>query len=292
MPSPIESLVRELNCPGLSLHTSPAGLKSLRVDSSRCAAEVFIQGAHVSHWQPAGHEPVLFMSSIPPEPGRAIRGGVPICFPWFNNQRADFDKGSAPNPPKHGFARITDWTLASARPIDGDVELAFTLTSDATTRSHWPADFVARITARFGATLRMSMSVTNTGPAPCRFEQALHTYFSIGNVEQISLLKPAWATSVRYDQPLDRVVDGTTETVVLHDKVRARKIRNRKFNSHSTVIWFPFMPEPGKSTLPDMTQPDSRRMFCIETANAGANIITLAPGCTHEMGFEVDVVRD
>jgi glucose-6-phosphate 1-epimerase len=290
MPPSLDALQSRFNLPGVSFAVSTAGMPLIKIRNALCEADVFIQGAHVTHWQPAGHKPVIFLSSMPPKPGVAIRGGVPVCFPWFNNQRADFDKGPATPAPKHGFARITDWNLDRVEVLgDGATEVEFSLTSNDMTRSHWPAEFVARIVARFGKTMQMSMKVTNTGAAPCRFEQALHTYFSIGNVEQIALTEPVWATQVGFASPLDRVVDGTTEDIVLHDKLNQRTIRNRKRNSASTVIWFPFMPEPGVSTLPDMTQADSRRMFCIETANCGANLLTLAPGCSHEMGFEVEV---
>ena len=147
---------------------------------------VLSYGAHALSWAPEGHEPVLWVSSRAyNETGRAIRGGVPLCFPWFGPGR------TGDMEPAHGFARITEWTLAEqGEDEQGDPFAEFALTSEDVApelREVFPHDFSARFRMTAGHTLRLELTVTNTGSETFEVEEALHTYLHVGDSERVTV---------------------------------------------------------------------------------------------------------
>jgi glucose-6-phosphate 1-epimerase len=159
------------------------GLPSLAIRSPLADARVYLHGAHVAEYRPAGQEPVLFMSkSSWFQPGKPIRGGVPLIFPWFG------PRAGHPGSPAHGFARTRPWTVEStAAAADGTATVVLSLTDDEATRTLWPHPFSLRYTVVVGATLSMSLTTRNTGSAPFTFEQALHTYLAIPSIHDASV---------------------------------------------------------------------------------------------------------
>src|SRR5438067_13913064 len=118
-------------------------LKKIDIDSPAAKGEIYLHGAHVTQFQPKGHQPVLFLSKESSfQSDKAIRGGVPICFPWFGPKADD----SA--APMHGFARISQWKLDSMQRAGDEAIVVMSLQSDATTRRRWPHDFSARFIAK------------------------------------------------------------------------------------------------------------------------------------------------
>ncbi len=157
-------------------------LRRLTIQSAQADAEIYLHGAHVTHFQPRGQKPVLFMSSKSWfEPGKPIRGGVPICFPWFG-ARQDGQPG-----PAHGFARLMEWELVSAEAAsDGIVEIHLRLVSSEATRAIWDGEFEVEYRVRIGSTLGLELHMKNTGGEPLRIEEALHTYLAVSDVKQVS----------------------------------------------------------------------------------------------------------
>lgn len=277
---------------GLSIDPGQLGMPRVVVDTPACQGHVYLYGAHVSHFQPAKQKPVLFMSEVPLKPGGAFRGGVPVCFPWFAVQRPDFpNKGPKTPPPRHGFARTRPWDLVDLQRVGDEVIVKLALYADASTHEYWPFDFSADYVVRFGKELQLSLTVHNLDAKPFTFEEALHTYFAVSEIKNVKLDGPRWAREFAVDRELDFIQHDSTDTITLHDAGLNRSIVNEKTASKSTVIWFPWMVEAGKSTLPDMTQPESRQMLCIETANAGPESVTLTPGAKHTMRARISVGR-
>ncbi len=157
------------------------GLERLAISSPRATAEVYLHGAHVTAWQPAGAAPVIWMSADSQfQADKPIRGGVPICFPWFAAHATDAAA------PMHGFARLREWALSGAEDRDGEVHVTFGLTDDDTShRSAWPHRFAASYRITIGDRLAMTLDVTNTGETPLTFEAALHSYFAVKDVRQV-----------------------------------------------------------------------------------------------------------
>ena len=154
------------------------GLPKIRITSGEVVGEMYLHGAQVTSWKPAGREDVLFLSSQSRwEDGRAIRGGAPICFPWFGDN-ADHAKA-----PAHGFVRTMAWQLESVAQVGGTVTVSMYTESNEGTKSWWPADFRLVHRATFGRELSLELAVTNTGRTSLRFEEAPHAYHRVGNIE-------------------------------------------------------------------------------------------------------------
>ena len=144
--------------------------------------EMHLHGAQVTSWRPAGAEEAIFLSRQARwEEGNAIRGGIPICFPWF---RAKVDNDHAP---AHGFVRTKIWTLKSIEQTADCITVSMCTQSDPDTRRWWPADFRLLHRVTFGSELKLELTASNTGAKPFRFQQALHTYYRVGDVCKVRI---------------------------------------------------------------------------------------------------------
>lgn len=278
---------------------APGGLVRLRVSTQLCTAEIYLHGAHVARFQPAGAEPVLFMSgSSYFAPGKPIRGGVPVIFPWFG------PRAGRPDSPAHGFARTLPWSIEALAADDlGNVSLILRLDADETTRAHWPHDFILRHKITLGRTLDMQLEVENVSAEPFTFEGALHTYLAVADVRDITITgladtfyldkvdaaqrKQQSPEPIRITGETDRVYENTLTTCVLEDPKLARQITVEKAGSDTTVIWNPWIAKA--KAMPDFGDEEWPAMMCIETANVGASAITLPPGSTHTMRAIISV---
>ncbi|MBC7784006.1 MAG: D-hexose-6-phosphate mutarotase [Burkholderiales bacterium] len=275
-------------------------LARLNINHPRAQAEVFLQGAHVTHWQPEGFDPVLFVSGRSKfSPGVPIRGGVPICFPWFATHATD------PALPAHGFVRTREWDLVSANENEAGVSLHFQTGSDEASHELWESDFLADFRVSIGRTLEMRLTISNTGETPIKFEEALHTYFRISDIHDIAVTglqgvtyldKPAnmrrvveEADEIRFTAETDRVYLNTPHPCTIEDPGMKRRIVIEKSNSASTVVWNPFDAKAAKA--PDIGSDNWRGFVCVETANCQDNVISLEPGRSHEMAVKLHVER-
>ncbi|HEX8311504.1 MAG TPA: D-hexose-6-phosphate mutarotase [Chthoniobacteraceae bacterium] len=283
---------RSFEIPGKAMfEAGPGGLVQVVVTTGLAHARIFLHGAHVADFHPAGEEPVLFTSRESVfEPGRAIRGGVPVIFPWFGPRADD------PKSPAHGFARTREWQLESvSEKAAGELVVTFTLAADQATRALWPHDFLLRHTVTVGTALEMSLEVTNTGSSSFTFEDALHTYFTVSDVHQVEIhglegaeyidktdeqkRKRHADDPIRFTSETDRVFLNTETTCTLVDQKLGRRIVVEKSGSVTTVVWNPWIKK--SASLADFGDDEWPGMCCIETANAADNAITLAPGASH-----------
>ncbi|HEX8341366.1 MAG TPA: D-hexose-6-phosphate mutarotase [Tepidisphaeraceae bacterium] len=264
-------------------------------------AELFIQGAHLTRWKPKDEPAVIFVSPLAKfVHGVGIRGGIPVCFPWFANHATDATL------PAHGFARTTPWALVSQASSDSGVELDFRLVSSEQTRAIWPHDFACDLHVAVGRTLEMRMVVANTDRVAFSFEEALHTYYSVSDVRQVTVSgltggdyldkpdglqrKTESEPAVRFTGETDRVYLNTTATCVIDDPGERRRIVVEKEGSRSTVVWNPAAKRA--SQLNDLGEANWPPFVCVETANVGENSVKLQPGETHAMTMRVRVERD
>jgi glucose-6-phosphate 1-epimerase len=280
----VQSLCEQFKVPGLHFEAGLGGLTKAIVTTPVASGEIYLHGAHVTSWQPAGHEPVLWMSrSSLFQTGKPIRGGVPICFPWFGPHASD------PSAPAHGFARTALWEVTEARtPAEGGISLTLQTRIDS---------FSVRFTVEFGSVLQMALT---TEPVPGtstsqRFEDALHTYFSVSDVRSVSISgleqaryidkvdgaaeKSATGNAIVFMGETDRVYLNTVAECQLIDPDRKRTIVISKSGSQSTVVWNPWIAKSAR--MPDFGDHEWPEMVCIETANVGSNAIELAPNTSH-----------
>ncbi|HWE85144.1 MAG TPA: D-hexose-6-phosphate mutarotase [Terracidiphilus sp.] len=274
------------------------GLPLVRITSGAAAAEISLYGAQVLRWRPADAEEVLFLSERSRwELGAAIRGGIPVCFPWFR------DKADDPRAPKHGFVRTKRWRLDSLRADeDGTVTLVCVTGSDDETRRWWPHEFLLEYRMRVGRTLRLEMSVVNRGTSVLRFEEALHTYFHVADVHSARVAGLDGAGyldnmdgnraktqqgELQMTQQTDNAYMETTETVELIDPVLGRRLRTEKSNSASTVVWNPW--REGAAGMQDMEPGAWQRMLCVEASNVLGCAVQLEPGEEHTLRATLSV---
>jgi glucose-6-phosphate 1-epimerase len=279
--------------------TGEGELPKLQIASAAASGEIYLHGAQVTSWKPAGHSEVLFTSEHSKwEDGRAIRGGIPVCFPWF--------RGKADNPqaPAHGVARTRSWTPVEIVERGGTVIATFATESDASTLHWWPHPFRLALRVAMGAELALALTVTNTGDAPFTFEEALHTYHRVGDATQIDVAGLAGVAfldntdgnarklqhgEARLTGPTDNAYLDTETRLVLHDPVLKRRLRIEKRNSRTTVVWNPW--ESGAKALADLGDEEWRTMACVEASNILSAAVTLAGGASHTMETIIAVME-
>ena len=285
---------------GARLEKGPGGLDRLCLDAVQGEAHVFLQGGHVSHFQPKGEKPVLWMSGESRfEAGKPIRGGVPVCFPWFG------PKAGSPEAPMHGFARILVWVLSAVeREPDGGLRAVLELSAEAAARGGFPHELALSLTVSVGRSLRLALAVRNVNGAPTTYEEALHSYFAVSDVRQVRIRglegvgyvdktaamasKPGEAGPIAIVAETDRVYSGTTGTVTIEDPGWQRRIVVGKAGSATSVVWNPWVAKA--KAMPDFGDDEWTGMVCVETANTGDAAVTLAPGATHVMTAAIEVV--
>jgi glucose-6-phosphate 1-epimerase len=300
----LQTLTDHFAIPGVLAFDEPhPGMARATVTTPACNAELYLQGAHLTHWQPTGHEPVLFLSERSFfTPGKAIRGGIPVIWPWFGARTAT-PESPRTDGPSHGFARTADWTLAFAALSGDDLTLTLALGPSDASRALGFDYFQLAYQLTLGTELRLQLTVANLGETPLHFEQALHTYFSVGDALQISLIglsdteyldktdnfarKRQIVTPLTLTGETDRPYLNTLTPINLVDPVFHRRITVDKSNSRSTVIWNPWSDLSAK--LPDMTPSNWQAMTCVETANVADNAITLAPQQAHSLQAHIIV---
>jgi glucose-6-phosphate 1-epimerase len=270
------------------------GLQRVLVETPLADAEIYLHGAHVAHFQPRDEKPVLFLSEKTSfETGKPIRGGVPICFPWFG-ARQDGQPG-----PSHGFARLLEWELTGAEQAsDGNIVVSLRLVSNEATRQEWPGEFEVDYRVTVGTALGLELSVRNTGSEPMRMEEALHTYLAVSDVRKVHIEGLAGVTySDRVGTPhtetegstpihimgeTDRIYLNTQGTCVVGDPGWGRRLIVEKTGSNTTVVWNPWIDKA--KALADFGDEEWPSMLCIETCNVHEYGVALAPGQTHTMG--------
>jgi len=261
------------------------GLPLVKITTPWSKAEVYLLGAHIAGFQKNGEPPLLFMSAKSWfEAGKPIRGGVPICFPWF---------GGRVGEPAHGLVRIMPWELVeAAAATNGAVTIRLRL-AKVSLKSEWAA-LRTELAVTVAETLTMELVATNeSADQTLEIENCLHTYFQVGDIGAVSLAGlqntpfndfaagAAGAGKVENDAVLriaketNRVYPDHTATVEIRDEKLKRLIRVEKSNSKSTVVWNPWTTQK----LPDDFDPaEYSQMVCVESGNVKQNKISLAPG--------------
>jgi glucose-6-phosphate 1-epimerase len=294
----IEELNSRFGIPGSAqVLADESGIPQVRVTAPQCNGEMHLHGAQVTSWRPASAEEAIFLSRQARwEEGKAIRGGIPICFPWF---RAKADDSHAP---AHGVVRTKIWTLESIQQNADGITVNMYTQSDQDTRRWWPGDFRLLQRVTFGNELKLELTVSNTGTTPFRFEQALHTYYRVGDVRKVRIRgldgltyldntesnkKKKQNGDVVIGSPTDNAYLNTQNPLQLLDPVLNRSIQITKQNSDTTVIWNPWA--DGARALSDLGDDEWQHMVCVEGSNILENAIELAPAADHKITVTMTV---
>jgi glucose-6-phosphate 1-epimerase len=290
--SGVAELDRRFGIPGLaSVGEGNGAMPRVKITSPLCVAEIYLHGAQVTSWTPAGSDEVLFLSSKSRwTNGQAIRGGIPICFPWF---RA---KANVPQAPAHGFVRTKTWRLESILEENDAVVVSMVTESDEHTRRWWPGEFRLLHRATFGSQLKLELVCANTGTTTLRFEEALHTYNRVADVRHVRVLgldtvrfldntdsnkEKTQRSDLAITSQTDSAYLNTSDTVELLDSNMRRRIRLAKGHSLTTVVWNPWREKA--SELQDLGKDEWTQFLCVEASNILDAAVNLAPGQEHRM---------
>lgn len=280
---------------GVASFVNRSGLIALEITHPLARGLVYLHGAHVASYTPAGHRDLLWMSGKGMfADGKPIRGGVPICFPWFG------PKADNPAAPAHGIARLREWQVEALNQSPAGVSVTLVIRSSDADRALFPHPFELRHRITFGQSLHMELDLINSGAAPAKFEEALHSYFAVGDVRNIRIdglegveyldkvdggKRKRQAGPITITAETDRPYLGTGHTTTITDPGLGRRIIIEKSGSQTTVVWNPWVAK--SKAMPDFGDDEWTGMMCVETVNAFENAVVLAAGARHIMGATI-----
>jgi D-hexose-6-phosphate mutarotase len=277
--------------------TGHHGAEVARVTNRAGTAEIALQGAQVLTWAPAGQPQVVWLSPAAKfAAGKSLRGGAPVCWPWFGPHPDD------PAKPGHGFARNLDWQVVAAERVGEGTRLVLGFTPGAAQQALWPYQAELELAVTVGQRLLMELTTRNTGTNSLSITQALHTYFHVGDIASARVdgldgceyidkvdggARRRQSGAVTIAGEVDRVYLGCPGEVVIVDDALRRRIRIGKRGSQSCVVWSPWEEKGAK--FGDMGDAGYRRMLCVETTNAGDDVVTIASGKSFTLATEYSV---
>jgi glucose-6-phosphate 1-epimerase len=263
----------------------------ITVSNKHADADICLYGAHVTSFRPQKSMDLLWLSPESSfEVGKAIRGGIPVCFPWFGSHKSN------PEKPQHGFGRLMYWdVLETGTKPGGESVIKLQLCSSAETKAYWPHDFCAEMSFVIGQKLEVSLKVTNTSSKPFEYTSALHSYFNLSLIDNLSIeglqgtkyhnqLEPGdfiqEEEKLEIKEAVTRHYFDTKAPVILDDNVFRRRIRVEKTGSSVTTVWNPWVETCAK--INDLADDAYETFVCVETVNSFENAISLDPGESHE----------
>lgn len=277
----------------ITFHRGDGDFPFAKLKTLHGIAEVCLHGAHVTSWIPTGEAPVIWTSPTAIyKHGKAIRGGIPICWPWFADHPTD------PTLPAHGIVRTEMWEVVATSHPDSD-------TAQITLEFPPPPDrlpFELFLTISLSNSLMLNLSMTNLAESAFTLTDALHTYLNVGSIDAVRIegldriryhdkmdgyTEKVQSGDVTIGSPCDHVFESARSDILVHDASLARTIRVGKVGSDTTVLWNPW--KEGAEKIADMPDDGYRTMVCVEAANAGEEIVRLAPGESHLLGTSISL---
>lgn len=277
----------------------PGGLPFIHIHNAHAQARISLYGGQVLSFQPHAHTDLLFLSEQALyQNGKAIRGGVPVCWPWFGPDPQALGR------PNHGFARTRLWSLlATGHTPTGAARITLGLTDAPDTRALWPHAFELTLDITVGTTLELGLTTRNTGTAPFDITQALHTYLAVSDSAQATVhgldgcsyidnatgahgALRQQAGSVRFEAEVDRIYTGAPAELALVDSAGARTLHLSSAGSQTAVVWNPGATVAAR--LADLPSGGERHFVCVETANAANDVITVPPGGEHRLSVTIE----
>lgn len=283
----------------LNFKVGEGDIPLVQIQSQHTNALISLQGAHLIKWQPTGEDDVIWLSENASfAPGKSIRGGIPVCWPWFGAHESD------DSYPAHGFARTEHWRVTNTQQLtSGEIQITFALETKSLNKSiqrMWPHTTIAVYTLTIGRALTLELTTHNASKHTITLGQALHTYFNVEDVSHTTIYglegknyldKPdnfklkTQSGPITITQEVDRIYLGTPDDIIIDDK--NRKIIIRKQGSQSTIVWNPWKEVADK--MGDLGKAGYLKMLCVESANAAEDIITIAPGKQHQLRVVYEV---
>ncbi|MGB5835118.1 MAG: D-hexose-6-phosphate mutarotase [Thiohalocapsa sp.] len=278
------------------------GFPLIRIDNEHARAEICTYAGQILSYQPEHqHVDLLFVSEHAYfKAGKAIKGGIPVCWPWFGPDPADRGR------PDHGFVRTLQWTLLLTEiMVDGATRVRLGTRSNDATLALWPHRFALELDVTVGPTLGVALVSRNTGDTPMTLTQALHAYFKIGDVRQAQVLglaghdyidkvgetvERSQSGPINFDGPVNRIYLETADDLMIDDPCFERRICIEREGSNSAVVWNPWIEQ--SRAMNDFGDDEYLRMVCVETTNAAKDAVQVPPGGSYRLATSYGIRRD
>ncbi|MEL6939201.1 MAG: D-hexose-6-phosphate mutarotase [Cyanobacteria bacterium J06598_1] len=292
-PVTIEQLNKDFGSEQVKVVEGKGGFPVVEVSNAKANAKISVYSAQVLSFQPAG-EPtdVMFVSEKAYyQTGKATKGGIPICWPWFGPDPAG--KGRA----SHGFVRNRMWTLLGAEATpSGETKVRLGMSPSEETLAIWPCQFELVMEAIIGEQLTVTLTTKNTGDEAFSITQAFHTYFSTGDISKVKVLGLEGAQyldkanggdektqdgAIDITAEVDRVYMDVQPELIVEDGDLGRRIKITSTGSKTAIVWNPWAEISAK--MADLEDADYQRFICVETANAGGDVVKVAAGADYQL---------
>ncbi|SCY09219.1 glucose-6-phosphate 1-epimerase [Nitrosospira sp. Nl5] len=263
------------------------GLPFIQIDNAKARAVISVYAGQVLSFQPVNepHDLMFLSEAAYYQPGKAIKGGTPICWPWFGPDPEAFGR------PAHGFVRNRFWNvIRTETKSDGDVRVTLGLTDTPETRAIWPHSFVLALEITVGDSLNLELITRNTGKESFSITQALHTYFKVEHIGEVVVLgledteyidkadngaRKLQKGAVTIKAEVDRIYRDAPDELVIDDTALDRRIRIASRGSKTAVVWNPWAKIAAE--MGDLKDDDYKRLLCVETANAASDVAEVGP---------------
>ncbi|MEO0376848.1 MAG: D-hexose-6-phosphate mutarotase [Cyanobacteria bacterium P01_A01_bin.17] len=264
------------------------GFLDVEISNGKAKALISVYGGQILSYQPVNEpEDLLFLSTKAYyQQGKAIKGGTPICWPWFGPDPEGLGRSS------HGFVRNRLWTVMGTHTTqDGSTAVTLGVVNTPETTEVWPQTFELSITYTVGETLSIELKTQNTGSQEFSISQALHTYFNIGDINRVQVLglngsdyidkvdggkQKTQQGVVEFSEECDRIYTEPPAKLIIDDAALNRRINITCEGSKTAVVWNPWV--ENSASMGDLEDTDYQRFLCVETANAAQDIVNVLPG--------------
>ncbi len=275
------------------------GFTYIEINNAKAHATISTYSGQVLSYRPkTQQDDLLFVSDKAYyENGKAIKGGIPVCWPWFGADPDDLGR------PAHGFVRNRQWEVTGSESLaDGSTKVVMGMVDSDDTREIWPHPFKLSIEITVGDSLKVALVTHNTGDESITISQALHTYFYVGDISKVQVLgldgtdyldkvdgfaEKTQSGPVTIDGEVDRIYRGVTAELVIGDESLGRKVRIVSRGCSTAVVWNPW--SEIAASMGDLNDDDYRKLICVETANAGPETVDITAGSDYRLEAEYTI---
>jgi len=276
--------------PSISLQSDADGYQFLIINHAKFEAAFTLQGAHLIHFQATQQPPLIYLSKAALfQPHKAIRGGIPICWPWFGSA----DNALGTDLPSHGFARTSLWDVNVDSDDQQGTEITFTFAANKHSRQQWPHEFLLTLTVKLDEQISLALHTQNTGDHDFTYGGALHTYLHVKAIQacKIQGLATQYTDSldggknkvapeeITINAELDAIHPGQAQEIIVNDEAYQRNIIVTTSGNDSVVAWNPWINKAKRLT--DMPDDGYQSMLCLESAITASSGVVVSPGQTH-----------
>lgn len=272
------------------------GFTYIEINNAKAHATISTYSGQVLSYRPKSQkDDLLFVSDRAYyEEGKAIKGGIPVCWPWFGADPDDLGR------PAHGFVRNRQWEVTGSESLaNGSTKVILGMVDSDETRKIWPHTFKLSIEITVGDSLKVALVTRNSGDKSITISQALHTYFYVGDISKVQVLgldgidyldkvdgfaEKTQSGPVTINGEVDRIYKGVTGELVIEDESLGRKIRIASSGCSTAVVWNPW--SEIAASMGDLDDDDYKKMICVETANAGPETVEIAADSEYRLEAE------